>query len=101
LQRENQHKSGAPVPRRTFHVKIVVAVDYAELAFADDLPAELSSGDFTPGSRFLVTVRLSNASGTVGSDNAPDLPGRRPENRATRRGRARPADDQLPGLPRP
>jgi hypothetical protein len=29
LQRENQQKSGAPVLRRTFHVKIVVGVDNA------------------------------------------------------------------------
>ena len=39
MQRENQQKSGAPVPRRTFHAKIVVGVDNAELAFADALPA--------------------------------------------------------------
>lgn len=75
VQRENQQKSGAPVLRRTFHAKIVVGVDNAELAFVDDLPAELSAGHFTPGSRLPVTVRLSNASGTVRSDSAPDLRG--------------------------
>lgn len=75
VQRENRQKSGAPVLRRTFHAKIVVGVDNAELAFVDDLPAELSAGHFTPGSRLPVTVRLSNASGTVRSDSAPDLRG--------------------------
>jgi hypothetical protein len=73
VQRENQENSGRPTLRRTFHAKIVV--DNAELAFADALPAELSALHFTPGSRLPVTVRLSNASGTVRSDSAPDLRG--------------------------
>jgi hypothetical protein len=75
VQRENQQNSGRPALRRTFHAKIVVDVDNAELAFADALPAELSALHFTPGSRLPVTVRLSNASGTVRSDSAPDLRG--------------------------
>jgi hypothetical protein len=70
-QRENQQKSGTLVLRRTFHAKIVVGVGNAEFAFVDDLPAELSAGHFIPGSRLPVTVRLSNASGTVRSDSAP------------------------------
>jgi hypothetical protein len=75
VQRENQQNSGAPVPRRTFHAKIVVGVDNAEVAVVDDLPAELTAGHFTPGAQLPVTVRLSNASGTVRSDSAPDLRG--------------------------
>ena len=51
VQRENQQNSGRPALRRTFHAKIVVGVDNAELAFADALPAELSALHFTPGSR--------------------------------------------------
>jgi hypothetical protein len=85
VHRENQQKSGVPVLRRTFHAKIV-GVDNTEFAFVEDLPAELSAGHFTPGSRLPVTIRLSNASGTDRSDSAPDLRGRRPEGRATRRG---------------
>jgi hypothetical protein len=54
-------------------------VDNAELAFAEDLPAELSAGDFTSGSRFPVTVGLSNARGTVRFDSAPDLRGAAPK----------------------
>ena len=49
VQRENQENSGAPVPRRTFHAKIVVGVDNAEFAVVDDLPAELTAGHITPG----------------------------------------------------
>ncbi len=75
LQRQNQQESGSAVPRRTFHAKIVVGVTNAELRFADHLSPELRVGDFVPGSRFPVTVRLSNASGTVRSDAAPDLRG--------------------------
>jgi len=75
VQRENQQSSGASSARRTFHAKIVVGVEDAELAVADDLAAELSAGHFTPGARLPVTVRLSNASGTVRSDSLPDLRG--------------------------
>jgi len=75
VQRENRQNSGAPSARRTFHAKIVVGVEDAELAVADDLTAELSAGWFTAGTRLPVTVRLSNASGTVRSDSLPDLRG--------------------------
>jgi hypothetical protein len=54
-------------------------VDNAELAVAEDQPAELSAGDFTSGSRFPVTVGLSDASGTVRFDSAPDLRGAAPK----------------------
>src|SRR5689334_1334175 len=40
VQRENQRSSGAPSARRTFHAKIVVGVEGAELAVADDLAGE-------------------------------------------------------------
>ncbi|SEE97320.1 catalase [Streptomyces sp. Ag109_O5-10] len=75
VQRANRRRSGSPVSHRTFHAKIVVGVDNAELAFRDDLPAALCAGDFTPGARFPVTVRLSNASGAVRADSSPDLRG--------------------------
>src|ERR1700761_3579762 len=75
VQRANRQSSGSPSARRTFHAKIVVGVEDAELAVADDLAAELSVGHFTPGARLPVTVRLSNASGTVRSDGLPDLRG--------------------------
>src|ERR1700759_4472090 len=39
VQRENQRTSGASSMRRTFHAKIVVGVEAAELAVADDLAA--------------------------------------------------------------
>jgi hypothetical protein len=38
VQRENERKSGSQAARRTFHAKIVVGVDNAELAFPADLP---------------------------------------------------------------
>jgi hypothetical protein len=75
VQRENRRSSGAPAVRRTFHAKIVVGVEGAEVAVADDLAAELGVGWLTPGARLPVTVRLSNASGTVRSDTLPDLRG--------------------------
>ncbi|MFJ9559872.1 hypothetical protein ACIRQQ_07520 [Streptomyces fuscichromogenes] len=75
IQRTNRRKSGSPVSRRTFHAKIVVGVDNAELAFRSDLPADLCAGDFTAGARLPAVVRLSNAGGTVRSDGSPDLRG--------------------------
>jgi len=75
VQRESERKSGSPAARRTFHAKIVVGVDNAELAFPADLPAGLSAGDFTPGARLPATVRLSNASGSIRPDSSPDLRG--------------------------
>ncbi len=75
VQRENERKSGSPAARRTFHAKVVVGVDNAQLAFPADLPAELFAGDFTAGATLPATVRLSNASGTVQPDSAPDLRG--------------------------
>jgi hypothetical protein len=75
VQRENEQSSGATSARRTFHAKIVVGVEGAELAVADDLAPELRVGHFVPGARLPVTVRLSNASGTVRSDSVPDLRG--------------------------
>jgi hypothetical protein len=75
LQRTNKRTAGSPVSRRTFHAKIVVGVDNAELAFRADLPADLGAGDFTAGARLPATVRLSNASGTVRPDGSPDLRG--------------------------
>ena len=36
VQRENERKSGSHAARRTFHAKIVVGVDNAELAFPAD-----------------------------------------------------------------
>jgi hypothetical protein len=78
VQRENQQKSGAPVPRRTFHAKIVVGVDNAEVAVIDDLPAELTAGHCTPGARLPVTVRVSNASGAPSAPTAPPTCGAPP-----------------------
>ncbi|RPE43108.1 catalase [Streptomyces sp. Ag109_O5-1] len=75
VQRTNKRKSGSQVSRRTFHAKIVVGVDNAELAFRADLPADLGAGDFTAGARLPAIVRLSNASGTVRPDGSPDLRG--------------------------
>ncbi len=75
VQRENERKSGSSAARRTFHAKIVVGVDNAQLAFSADLPAELFAGDFTAGATLPATVRLSNASGTVQPDSASDLRG--------------------------
>ncbi|MGW5056174.1 hypothetical protein ACWEQ2_02550 [Streptomyces sp. NPDC004096] len=75
VQRTNKQKSGSQVSRRTFHAKIVVGVDNAELAFRDDLPADLRAGDFTAGARLGTIVRLSNAGGIVRSDGSPDLRG--------------------------
>jgi hypothetical protein len=75
VQRENERKSGSPAARRTFHAKIVVGMDNAELAFPADLPAGLSAGDFTPGARLPAMVRLSNASGSIRPDSSPDLRG--------------------------
>ncbi|MFF4118872.1 hypothetical protein ACFY0P_36260 [Streptomyces sp. NPDC001714] len=75
VQRTNKRKSGSQVSRRTFHAKIVVGVDNAELAFRTDLPSDLWAGDFTAGARLPAVVRLSNASGTVRPDGSPDLRG--------------------------
>ncbi|MFQ3555351.1 hypothetical protein QZN11_00845 [Streptomyces gramineus] len=75
VQRTNQRKSGSQVARRTFHAKIVVGVDNAELAFRDDLPADLQAGEFTAGARLPAVVRLSNASGAIRPDGSPDLRG--------------------------
>jgi hypothetical protein len=75
VQRENERKSGSHVARRTFHAKIVVGVDNAELAFPADLPAALRAGDFTAGARLPATVRLSNATGAIRPDGSPDLRG--------------------------
>ncbi|MFD8820115.1 catalase, partial [Streptomyces sp. NPDC059627] len=75
VQRANRRRSGSPVSHRTFHAKIVVGVDNAELAFRTDLPADLSAGHFTAGARLPVTVRLSNANGAVRPDSSPDLRG--------------------------
>ncbi|MER5790822.1 hypothetical protein [Streptomyces sp. NPDC001980] len=75
VQRTNKRKSGSQVSRRTFHAKIVVGVDNAELAFQTDLPSDLWAGDFTAGARLPAVVRLSNASGTVRPDGSPDLRG--------------------------
>ncbi|MEV7323061.1 hypothetical protein [Streptomyces sp. NPDC093970] len=75
LQRANRRRSGSQVSRRTFHAKIVVGVDDAELAFRADLPDDLRAGDFTPGARLPAVVRLSNAAGVVGPDGNPDLRG--------------------------
>jgi hypothetical protein len=75
VQRENERKSGSHAARRTFHAKIVVGVDNAELAFPAGLPAGRRAGDFTPGARLPATVRLSNASGTIRADSSPDLRG--------------------------
>ncbi|MEU5379509.1 MULTISPECIES: hypothetical protein [unclassified Streptomyces] len=75
IQRTNKQKSGSQVSRRTFHAKIVVGVDNAELAFRDDLPADLHAGNFTAGARLPAIVRLSNASGAVRTDTSPDLRG--------------------------
>lgn len=75
LQRTNRRESGSRVSRRTFHAKIVVGVDNAELAFRADLPDGLGAGDFTAGARLPAVVRLSNASGVAGPDGSPDLRG--------------------------
>lgn len=75
VQRTNKRKSGSQISRRTFHAKIVVGVDNAELVFRTDLPADLWAGAFTAGARLPVIVRLSNASGTVRPDGGPDLRG--------------------------
>ncbi|MEW2303828.1 hypothetical protein AB0958_28330 [Streptomyces sp. NPDC006655] len=75
VQRTNKQKSGSQVSRRTFHAKIVVGVDNAELAFRTDLPSDLRAGDFNAGARLPAVVRLSNASGTVRPDGSPDLRG--------------------------
>lgn len=75
VQRTNKRRSGSQVSRRTFHAKIVVGVDNAELAFRTDLPSGLQAGDFTAGARLPAIVRLSNASGTVRPDGSPDLRG--------------------------
>ncbi|MFJ4849548.1 MULTISPECIES: hypothetical protein [unclassified Streptomyces] len=75
VQRANKEKSGSQVSRRTFHAKIVVGVDNAELRFRTDLPADLHAGHFVAGTQLPVIVRLSNASGTIRSDVVPDLRG--------------------------
>lgn len=75
VQQENERRSGSHAARRTFHAKIVIGVDNAELAFPADLPAGLRAGDFTAGARLPVTVRLSNASGAIRPDSSPDLRG--------------------------
>ena len=75
LQRTNKKKSGSQISRRTFHAKIVVGVDNAELAFRTDLPPSLRAGDFTAGARLPAIVRLSNASGTIRPDSTADLRG--------------------------
>lgn len=75
VQRTNKRKSGSQISLRTFHAKIVVGVDNAEITFRTDLPADLCAGDFTAGARLPAIVRLSNASGTVRPDGGPDLRG--------------------------
>jgi hypothetical protein len=101
VQRENERKSGSQAARRTFHAKIVIGVDNAELAFPANLPAGLRAGDCTAGARLPATVRLSNASGTIRPDGRPDLRGAALKITLPWRSQARPAHDQLPGLPRP
>lgn len=60
---------------RAFHAKAVFAATDAELAFRDDLPADLRAGFAQPGKRYRTTVRLSNADGASQADYKSDLRG--------------------------
>ena len=84
---------------RAFHAKSTLAVDNAELRFLD-LPEELRAGFAQPGAvvpdRGPVLQRVGNTSGGHRAG-----PARSGAARAGVSGRdPRPADDELPGLPR-
>jgi len=75
LQQTIKRRAGAGALQRTFHAKPVFSALNAELAFADDLPAQFQAGFAQPGRRYPAIVRFSNANGHGQADGKPDLRG--------------------------
>lgn len=61
--------------RRLMYAKTVVGVTNARLVVDAALPADLAVGHFQPGARWPVALRLSNGSGVLQADSAPDMRG--------------------------
>lgn len=74
LQEINRRKAGGDA-MRTLHAKIVVGITNAKLVIDDEMPERFQAAHFQPGASLPVTLRLSNASGVVQHDVAPDMRG--------------------------
>jgi hypothetical protein len=75
VQESNRQKAAAVHPSRTLHAKAVVGVANATIVIDDDIPLDFRAGAYQPGVSLPAIVRLSNASGIVQSDTAPDMRG--------------------------
>lgn len=75
IQKRLQERDRSSLPRRAFHSKIRMGVENAQLEVHPDLPAALRVGFIQPNKVYPVTVRLSNASGSVQHDAKKDMRG--------------------------
>jgi hypothetical protein len=76
VQKRLQERGHQAHPLRAFHAKIRLGVMNAQLEIRSDLPQTLQVGYFVPGKVYeSVTVRLSNASGSIQPDADKDMRG--------------------------
>jgi hypothetical protein len=76
VQKRLQERGHLAHPLRAFHAKIRLGIENARLEIRTDLPADLQHDYFLPGKTYgNVTVRLSNASGSIQPDGKRDMRG--------------------------
>jgi hypothetical protein len=76
VQKRLQERGHLAHPLRAFHAKIRLGIENARVEIRPDLPDDLQHGYFLPEKTYEnVTVRLSNASGSVQPDGKKDMRG--------------------------
>ena len=75
VQKRLQERGHQPHIHRAFHAKIRLGVENARLEIRADLPEAYRVKFFQPDQKFMVTARLSNASGSIQHDGKRDMRG--------------------------